>query len=354
LRVCAFASTAQDAAAYNSRMRRLVLPLFLLLLLAGGGYTAYWFVLAHRIEAGLGPWAEAQRAHGTNLAWQSVAMEGFPTAFRLRFTAASAAGAKPVHLAATAPLLLAQAQVWDLKHWQLSAPQGANLSLPDELVGFASASASGRMSLGKAAGTSLELSAHDVGGNGLAEGLRITGADVALDLPDHAPSNHTEPSLAASIQLSQLTLPAAVSPFGKEIETLNLAATLKGAVPPGKLRDALAAWRQDGGTIELTDGTLHWGALEASANGTLALDDKLQPIGALTATVVNHDAIVDAAVASGNLRARDAGLLKIVLGLMAKPGTDGRKQLTLPVSLQNDHVYLGPAQIAVLPRFSWE
>ena len=41
-------------------MRRFVLPLFLLLLLAGGGYTAYWFVLAHRIEAGLGPWAAAQ------------------------------------------------------------------------------------------------------------------------------------------------------------------------------------------------------------------------------------------------------------------------------------------------------
>jgi hypothetical protein len=335
-------------------MRRFVLPLFLLLLLAGGGYTAYWFVLAHRIEAGLGPWAEAQRAQGTEVSWQSVAMDGFPTAFQLRFTGASATGAKPVHLAATAPLLLAQARVWDLKHWRLSAPQGASLSLPDELAGFASAGASGRVSLGKAAGSSLELSAHDVAGNGLAEGLGIADADVALELPDHVPANHTEPSLAASIQLSQLTLPTAVVPFGKEIEALNLAATLKGAVPPGKLRDALAAWRRDGGTIELTDGTLHWGALEASANGTLALDDKLQPIGALTATVENHDAIVDAAVASGNLRARDAGLLKIVLGLMAKPGADGRKQLTLPVSLQNDHVYLGPAQIAALPRFSWE
>ncbi len=335
-------------------MRRFVLPLFLLLLLVGGGYTAYWLVMAHRIEAGLGPWAEAQHAQGTRLAWQSVAMEGFPGAFRLRFTAASAAGAKPVRLAATAPLLLAEAPVWDLKHWQLSAPQGASLSLSDELVGFASASASGSVSLGAAAGPKLELAAHDIGGNGLAEGLRIATAEAALELPDHAPANHTEPSLAASIQLTHLTLPAAVPPFGQEIETLNLAATLKGALPPGKLRDALAAWRQDGGTIELTDGTLHWGALEANANGTLALDDKLQPIGALTATLENHDAIVDAAVASGNLRARDAGLLKIVLGLMAKPDADGKKRLTLPVSLQNDHVYLGPAQIAVLPRFRWE
>lgn len=335
-------------------MRRFVLPLFLLLLLAGGGYTAYWFILAHRIEAGLGPWADAQRAQGTTLAWQSVAMEGFPAAFRLRFTAASADGAKSIHYTATAPLLLAEARVWDLRHWRLSAPNGASLSLPDELVGFAGADASGSASLDAAQGTRIGISAKQIAGSGLAQGLQIAGAEAQVDLPARAPASHTEPGLAVSIQLTDLALPAPVRPFGKDIETLSLAATLKGALPRGKLRDALEAWRQNGGTIELTDGSLHWGALVANASGTLALDDKLQPIGALTATLENHDAIVDAAVASGNLRARDAGLLKIVLGLMAKPGADGRKQLTLPVSLQNDHVYLGPAEIAALPRFRWE
>ena len=40
--------------------------------------------------------------------------------------------------------------------------------------------------------------------------------------------------------------------------------------------------------------------------------------------------------------------------MMAKPGADGKKRLTLPVSLQNDRIYLGPAQIARLPRFTWE
>ena len=335
-------------------MRRFVLSLFLLLALAGGGYTAYWFVLAHRIEAGLGPWADAQRAQGTTLAWQSVAMEGFPAAFRLRFTAASADGAKSLRYTATAPVLLAEARAWDLHHWRLTAPQGANLSLPDALLGFAGADASGSASLDPAQGTSIAVSANGIAGRGLAEGVQIAGAEAQIDLPGRGPASHTEPGLTASIRLTDLALPAPVQPFGKDIEELNLAATLKGALPPGKLHDALEAWRQDGGTIELTDGSLRWGALVANASGTLALDDKLQPIGALTATLENHDAIVDAAVASGNLRARDAGLLKIVLGLMAKPGADGRKQLTLPVSLQNDHLYLGPAAIAALPRFRWE
>lgn len=336
------------------RMRRIVLPLLLLVVLAAGGYTAYWFVLAHRLEARLGPWAEAQRVRGTVLGWQSVTVEGFPAVFRLRFTGATASGERPVKLAAVAPLLLAKAHVWDLRHWHLIAPQGASLTLPGEVMGLTGAAVDGRLQLDKGSGTAIDLAAEDVAGNGLAAGLQIASAEANLVLPDHAPTSHLEPDLSVALHLTQVTLPAAVPPFGKDVQALTLAATIKGAFPPGKLHDALAAWRHDGGTIELTDGSLQWGALTASANGTLALDDQLQPIGALTATIENHDAIVDAAVASGNLRARDAGLLKIVLGLMAKPGADGKKQLTLPVSLQNDHVYLGPARIAALPRLAWQ
>jgi hypothetical protein len=335
-------------------MRRIVLPLFLLLVLAAGGYTAYWFILAHRLEAGLGPWAEAQRARGTVLQWQSVAIEGFPAVFRFRFTAATASGDKPVRLAATAPLVFAEAHPWDLRRWRLDAPNGVSVTLPEELVGATAAVVDGELRLDEVGGTVIDLAARDVAGSGLAQGLRIGDAATKLVLPEHPPASHLDPELSAAIRLAQVSLPAAVPPFGRDIEALSVAATIKGALPPGKLRDALAAWRRDGGTIELTDGTLHWGALAASANGTLALDDQLQPIGALTATIENHDAIVDAAVASGSLRARDAGLLKIVLGLMAKPGADGRKQLTLPVSLQHDHVYLGPAQIAALPRLAWQ
>jgi hypothetical protein len=334
-------------------MRRIILPLLLLVVLAAGGYTAYWFVLAHRLQARLGPWAEAQRAHGTVFGWESVTVEGFPAVFRLRFTGATASGAKPVRIAAAAPLLFAKAHIWDLRHWRLSAPQGASVTLPEEMVGLTGGTVDGRLQL-EGSGTAIELTAEDVAGNGLAAGVRIADAEASLVLPDHAPTSHLEPDLSAALHLTQLTLPAAVPPFGKEVEALTLAATIKGALPAGKLRDALAAWRADGGTVELTDGSLQWGALTASANGTLALDDQLQPIGALTATIENHDAIVDAAVASGNLRARDAGLLKIVLGLMAKPGADGKKQLTLPVSLQNDHIYLGPARIAALPRLAWQ
>ncbi len=353
LPVCAFASTPPGRPPYNSAMRRLVLTLFLLLVLAGG-YTAYWLVLAHQLEAGLGPWAEAQRAAGLTVAWQSVAVEGFPASFRLRFSAASAAGDRPVRFSAAAPLLVAKARPWNLRQWRLSAPQGAGATLPEEASGCDSAAADGSISLGRGRSTVIDLSLRDLAGNGLAAGLRIAGAEARLELPDRPPASHLDAGITAAVRLSDVTLPKAVPAFGKEVETLSLALTVKGALPPGKLRDALAAWRQDGGTVELTDGSLHWGALTLDASGTLALDDQLQPIGALTATIENQNAIVDAAVASGNLRAADAGLVKIVLGLLAKPGADGKKRLTVPVSLQNERLYLGPAKIAALPRIGWE
>ncbi len=335
-------------------MRRLVLLLFLALAAGCAGYTGYWVYLAHRLQAEIGPWAEAERAHGTVLAWDSLAVEGFPFHIRLRFIQATASGEKPLPFSVTSPLVLAETRLWDIRRWRLSAPDGAQAVLPAETGGVAAAALDGLLTSDDAGGARLDLAARTLAGSGIAAGATVAAAQAQLVLPAHAPASHRDPAFAASLHLSHASLPVRVPSFGNDIETLNLTVTLKGALPPGRLRDALALWRQDGGTIELTDGTLHWGALEATAAGTLALDDQLQPIGALTATIENHNAIIDAAVASGNLRAGDANLVKIVLGMMAKPGADGRKQLTLPVSLQNDRLYLGPAQIAALPRFTWK
>ena len=156
------------------------------------------------------------------------------------------------------------------------------------------------------------------------------------------------------LRVTSISLPRAVPSLGATIDSVTLSGALKGALPAGKLRDALAAWRDDGGTVELEQGTLRWNSLAASANGTLALDQTLQPMGALTATIENQNAVIDAAVAGGTMRAQDANLAKVLLGLMAKPGADGKQQLTLPVTLQNRRLYLGPAQIAVLPVVTWE
>ena len=44
----------------------------LLLMIALGGYTLFWFVVAGRIADGIGEWAEAQRAQNLDLSWQAM------------------------------------------------------------------------------------------------------------------------------------------------------------------------------------------------------------------------------------------------------------------------------------------
>lgn len=335
-------------------MRRLGLAICLLLAMAAAGYAAFWFFMADRLRAGLDPWAAGRRAEGEAAHWDAVTVEGFPWVFRLRFSGARFGTARPIPGEIRTTLLIGEAMPWNLRRWRITAADGAELILPEAATTLSAGSVGGVAERGAAGDTVIDLTAHDLIGSGGASGLRAGEAHTLLTLPAEAPASHRDTALSASLNLMQLVLPKPVPPFGSMIETLSLAGALKGTLPGGPLREALAAWRDEGGTIEIAEGRLRWGSLAISANGTLALDATLQPIGALTATIEGHNAIVDAAVAAGQLRPGDASLAKTVLGLLAKPGPTGEKQITLPVSLQNALLYLGPAGIAKLPHITWE
>jgi len=335
-------------------MRRLVLISSAVLALVWAGYSGYWFYTAKRLSAGVGPWAEARRADGYTLQWSKLAVEGYPLAFRLRFADATIAGVRPLPFAAALPILTGETAVWDLKHWHLEAPQGMHVEAPGAGEAITAQALDGDLGFGAPEGTGVDLTLHGITAGGVVSGLHIDDAAMHLTIPAAPPASHRDAAIAAAIRLAKITLPWQLPPFGSDIEAVRLAATVKGAMPSGSLRQALDAWRADGGTVEVEDGALRWGKLAVTTTGTLALDEALQPMGALTATIEDHAAIVDAAVASGDLPAGNANFVKAFLGLMAKPGADGKKRLTLPVSLQNDRIYLGPAQIARLPRFTWE
>src|ERR1700722_11849654 len=115
-------------------MRRIYLPLLVLLLLLAGVYTGYWFYFAQRLRDELGPWADARRAQGYDLAWQAASVEGFPLAFRLHFTAAVLHANRPCAYDVSAPDIIASAAPWHLSRWHWEAPQGAQIDAPGALA----------------------------------------------------------------------------------------------------------------------------------------------------------------------------------------------------------------------------
>lgn len=332
-------------------MRRLLLP-FALLCLAVLGYTGYWFAIAHRLEAAIPSWAAARRAAGYEVRWQRISVEGFPSAFRLRVTAAALAGARPFAYQARAGELVLEAAPWNLARWRFTTPQGATLDVLGGGARLLADQASGTLATTRTT-TTLLLAAQGLHGQGLAQGVAIAAAGLKLVLPRTPPASHLDAALTLGVDLRTLTLPVAAPSLGPTIAALALTAAVKGAVPPGPLDRALALWRDAGGTLELDDGRILWGPLAARIDGTFALDQALQPMGALTARIERPEAVVDAVVGSGHLPRRFAGLARALVGAMTKTGADGKPELRLPITLQDEAFFLGPVALFRLPRIDW-
>jgi hypothetical protein len=333
-------------------MRRIVVATGAILA-AAAAYGGYWLATARTLRSGVERWAAARQAEGRDLHWATIAVDGFPASFRVHVAGIALSGQKPLPFAAENAVLVGEARPWDLRFWRLSAPEGVRLALPTAGETVLAPALDGTLALGRSGGAAMTLSAHDITATGIAA-IGLAAGELDLTLPDQPPASHRDTAFAATLRLSGLTLPRAVPALGDRVEALTVSGTVKGAVPRGKLGAALAAWRDDGGTIELDNGSIRWGGLTADASGALALDGALQPIGALTATIEDQDAVIDAAVAQGSLRAGDGNLAKIALGLLARPGPDGKPRLKVPLRLQDDRLYLGPARIATLPPIHWE
>jgi hypothetical protein len=339
------------------RQTRLGLAAAILLLALFAVYGAYWFVTAGRIADGLGEAAQWLRAQNLDLSWKAVRVGGFPLAFRIELSEAGfsdLATGQPVEL--RVPLLSGSARPWNFRVWTLAAPGGlsATAGPADGAVAKLSArAASGSIAVSAEGGATIWL--------GLAEpivdaGVRLAArdADLWLDLPSHPPRTHTERALGVALGVRELTLPEVPAPFGNPLDEIALGATVMGAIPAGKPRQAAAAWRDAGGTIELDHFAARWGTLVISGAGTLALDPDLQPIGGFSAAIEGYEELMAALVAAGRMRPGDARLARLALTMLAKAGPDGRPAISSSFTIQNGEMFLGPAKLGKAPRIAWE
>jgi len=182
----------------------------------------------------------------------------------------------------------------------------------------------------------------------------IKSAEAWVTLPAKPAAKDTDPSLGLALAMRQVGVPAPPADFGNIINELAFGVTIKGSVPAGPLAPAVAAWRDAGGTIEVDSLHLQWGGLGVTANGTLALDQGLQPIAAFSGGIEGFGAILNALVAADQMTPEQAALVQIALTALARPGPDGKPQITAPFTIQNGKIYLGPARLGTAPRIVWE
>ncbi len=339
------------------RPTRLGLAVAVLLVAICGAYGAFWFVVAGRLEDGVTQWAQSLRAQNLDLSWRSIRVGGFPLAFRvalsdarLRDLAAAPKGEVQV------PLLSGSASAWNFRVWQVTAPEGlsgtANLAA-GAAVKLTARAASGSVAVENEGGGTLWLSvsepAGDAGGR-----LAARDADLWLILPSHQPQTHTERAIGVALDVRGLSLPTVPTPFRNPVDEISLGVTVMGEIPAAPARQAAAAWRDSGGTLELDHVTVRWGSLTISGSGTVALNADLQPIGGFSGAIEGYDELLKALVAAGRMRAGDARLAQLALGMLAKAGRDGRPEIATSFTIQNGEMYLGPAKLGKAPRIVWE
>ena len=339
------------------RLRRsglLILAAVLVVVL--GGYSAFWFIVAGQIENGIGEWAESLRPHNVDLSWRTIRVGGFPLAFHAEaqdVLLRDPALAEPAEV--RVPRLSAAAHPWNLRQWRLAAPEGLTASLgpPEKPTAKLSArEATGMAAPGADGGARVQIGLDDAA---VDAGVRVAARQVelSLSLPQHSPQSADERAIAVALAMRDLTVPAVPAPLRNPLDEIAFAAALMGPVPTAPPRQAAMAWRDAGGTIELERVALRWGTLAVTGSGTLALDGELQPIGAFSTAVEGYDELLSALVGAGRVRSNDAGLARMALGFLAKPGPGGRPQIAAPFTIQDGQMLLGPVKLGPAPRIPW-
>jgi hypothetical protein len=345
-------------------MRRLrwVYGLLAAFLLAILGYTAFWFHLKGRVEQGLAEWSADRRSKGWQVVYGPPAISGYP--YRLVVDLKDLALADPTHpqaWALTLPAIRVLTHPWTLRHILLQpsgpldvawGPNGARSELHAKAEQWRASLVLDtrdrlqRLSI-EAKQPSLDLAYPRFDGR-----FRVFAEHAELHLRDNrgVAGAKTAADLAASGQQVATSFISPGPPFGRTIAALSLDLGLTGRIDTPNV----ARWRDDGGTVELLRAAVRWGPLDATATGTLALDNQMRPIGAATAEAKGWEAVIDRLGENKHFSRGQARALKLGLGLLSQTAPDGTKVLKAPISAQDGHLYVGPVQVLELPPLPLE
>jgi hypothetical protein len=194
-----------------------------------------------------------------------------------------------------------------------------------------------------------DLSAADIHLDDVAgvEVLAAKGLRLHLQQREPLGAASGQSAVDLTMQANTVTLGASIdTPLGHDIRDIAMVTTVTGALPETYLRDAVDAWRRSGGTLQLTHLQVDWGKLSLRAKGTLALDEAMRPLGALTADIKGYAETLSALQRARILRQRAAAGTQLALDLLSRrDDADSRRVVTVPVAAQNGALYLGPVRL---------
>jgi len=343
--------------------RKLLIALVGLATLLVVGDTLYWGVAQQRLREQFAAWAANARANGWTVMNAPPSSGGWPLAATLSVPALFIKGGDPDlprGLAWRADrielgIALLQPHTLEIK---TEGMQRIRLAGGPEIF-FTADRLRGWLPLGP----DMAPQSADLAATNLRAGI-LAGPDAALDLSIGSlriravtkPAATAESALAISLAATTIGLPPRQRwPLGSRIEQVRLEATLDGPVPHVRGLAARAyAWRDGGGSLNVPQLSLNWGALALTATATLTLDEHLQPTGAGIARLTGYADALDTLSANGVLSRSATTAAKAVLSLLARvPEDDGPPDVEVPLTLESRTLSLRQLPLFRMPEIDW-
>lgn len=334
-------------------------------------YSGFWLFVANRAGDTLDAWAEGQRQAGYDVRWDGLKISGYP--FRLIALLdrprVSGAGQNSNQWAWQVDALTVSGRPWSWNALHVDAPGQHSLTFSGD-----NSAPEQRITV-DAGALNLEAKFQDSHWRGIsvaASDLRISEDDRtvveltrfsgALTRENIVPVDERTRTGAVQLEVDTLNIPIlakdVIRVAGSVVRYGFLNVEFYGPLPGDLTAPSLAAWRDAGGVAEVRRLLANYGSpgldLGLDADGTLALDGQLQPVGSFVVRLDGFSGAVDALRAAGMISASDAQTAKLVLGALAKKDTaTGDSRLTLPISLQDNTLSAGPLALTKVPVIHW-
>ncbi|MEA2739762.1 MAG: hypothetical protein QOH05_3069 [Acetobacteraceae bacterium] len=342
--------------------RRYWVTFVTILLLLVAGEATYWRVAAERLRTGYQAWLAARVAQGWEVGSGPLSIGGWPRAATVTVPNLTLRHAGPtipgdVNVASAGVTLAVSLFNPNNLHLSLTGPTHVRAAdLPDMIVTGDETSASVPL---RQDGP-LFVALH-------ASGLRLepaTGAwhttvgllNAQVEFAADPPADQSQPAAVFSLSSEAIALPAGIkAPLGANVSSLSMDGRLNGPLP--NTRDITRwaeAWRDGGGSLEITHLAMGWGPLGLTSSATLALDDQLQPMGSGSGRIVGYAETLDRLAAGGMLTKSAATAAKAVLSLMAGTSdADEPSAVDVPLTLQYRTLSMRQVPLVRLPEVDW-
>lgn len=339
----------------DGRPRHRGLIIFIaILILVSTGYATWWYLLVDQTRHQLDVWFADMRAAGHEITYQDIQITGFPSRItidleNLQFTHANGQWHVDV------PHAQAYGTPWQLDRvdGSVSVPVSIEHRYQDRVDTYSVASAINDfvVTLSDQGAINLTMTEAVIAGSTISQPIKIDTFSANLMGGD------ASMFLRASLNANGITLPnPEFSPFGENIASLQT--DIDVLVRPtgvGPFSEQMDIWRRSGGAVEVRRLSVRHGVLGLDGDGTITLDQNLQPEGAFGASVIGFNPAVDALVAKGFVKEPEGRLAKAALGLFAKaPVGGGPKQIDVPLTIQDRKLTVGPFPLMRVPRVYWK